>query len=107
MIGDLKNLAFDAYSCRSRDPLAHDVSFLDANCQAEFLAGMGKPVDKVLKSFLGVRDPDTVVSKQHFSEEDSLDLGLCLHSGRTEQFPLTPTVQVDPLLGKLKSKVQQ
>ena len=62
MIGDLKYLAFDADSWTSRDTLAHDISFLDANCQAEFLAGTGKPVDKVLKCFLGVRDQGHVVS---------------------------------------------
>ena len=62
MIGDLKYLAFDADSWMSRDALAHDISFLDANCQAEFLASTGKPVDKVLKSFLGVRDQGHVVS---------------------------------------------
>ena len=56
MIGDLTNPAFDADSWKSRDALAHGVSFLDANCQGEFLAGTGKPVDKVLKSFLGVSD---------------------------------------------------
>ena len=45
MIGDLKDLAFNADSWRSRDALAHDVSFVDANCLAEFLASMGKPVE--------------------------------------------------------------
>ena len=106
MIGDFKDLAFDADSWRSWDALDHDVSFLDANYQAEFLANMGKPVNKVLKSFLGVRNQGRVVSKQHLSEEENLDLGFCLQLEQTEQFHVTPGVQVDPLLGVLKNKVQ-
>ena len=107
MIGNLKNLAFDADSWRSWDALAHDVSFPDANCQAVFLASIGKPVDNVLTPFLRVRDQGRVVSKQHFSEEDSLDLGLCLQLGHTEQFPVTPGVRVDPLFGVLKIEVER
>ena len=51
MVGDLEYLVDDADRWRSREILAHDVNFLNADRQTKFLASIGEPVDQMFKAF--------------------------------------------------------
>ena len=92
MVSDVEYFAVDAERRWNRSILNHVIGFLDADGQPKSPGAVGQLIDQLLEVPLGVTDQGCVIIKEHFSDEDYVNLGLGYQAGYVEQSCVTSGV---------------
>ena len=60
----------------------------EANAEAEIIARIGEPVEKVLELFFTVCDEGSIISEEKVAQHYFANFGLCWKACRVEEFPV-------------------